>query len=197
MKVKVTCLTHWPIDPSTRRPVDILEKEPLNSNSEVHLHMPLRCSSKRQRIRLCSWGTKAKGAFCSCVAWGWRLYNIVESESDPLTRRTVDLFEKEPLKGKWEVRQRTSGEIGNKHTNKHTHTNKRCSNYSMITIVLTAAQVCLILLTIVWTYWSLLSTDIRKSSMNSSLDARVVMWVFWRKCYHYCHDSNRWCDCLW
>ena len=66
----------------------------------------------------------------------WReagAYNIVESESDPLTRRPIDLFEKEPLKGNSEgpptythqclakIRQRTSEEIGNEHTH------KRCS----------------------------------------------------------------------
>ena len=31
----------------TRQPVDLLEKEPLNSNCEVHLHMPLRCSAAK------------------------------------------------------------------------------------------------------------------------------------------------------
>ena len=61
----------------------------------------IRCSS-----------SKAKGTFCSCVAWGWRIYNIVESESDPLTRRPVDLLEKEPLKGKWEVHLHTATKLG-------------------------------------------------------------------------------------
>ena len=56
--------------------------------------------------------SKAKGAFCSCVAWGWHIYNIVESESDPLTHRPVDLLEKEPLKGKWEVHLHTSTKFG-------------------------------------------------------------------------------------
>ena len=46
------------------------------------------------------------------VAWGWCIYNIVESESDPLTRRPVDLFEKEPLKGKWEVNLHTPTKFG-------------------------------------------------------------------------------------
>ena len=46
------------------------------------------------------------------VALGWRIYNIVESESDPLTRRPVDLFEKEPLKGKWEVNLHTPTKFG-------------------------------------------------------------------------------------
>ena len=46
------------------------------------------------------------------MAWGWRIYNIVESESDPLTRRAVDLLEKEPLKGKWEVPLHTATKFG-------------------------------------------------------------------------------------
>ena len=106
--------------------------------------MPLICSSKRRRIRLCSWGSKAKGGFCSCVVWGWSLYNIVESESDPLTRRPVDLLtflKKNPSRANGrstyiqppslaKIRQRTSEEIGNTQTNKQT--NKRCSNYSMM-----------------------------------------------------------------
>ena len=64
------------------------------------------------------------------------LYNIVkvkvESESDPLTCRPVDLFEKEPLKGKWEVNLHTPTKFGEdpskdlggnrEQTNKHTHT---------------------------------------------------------------------------
>ena len=64
----------------------------------------------------------------------------MESESDPLTRRPVDLFEKEPLKGKWEVSLHTPTKFGEdpskdlggdrEHTNTHSH--KRCSNYSMI-----------------------------------------------------------------
>ena len=40
------------------------------------------------------------------------LYNIVESESDPLTREAIDLFEKEPLKGKWEVNLHTPTKFG-------------------------------------------------------------------------------------
>ena len=62
----------------------------------------------------------------------WReagTYNIVESESDPLTSRPVDLFEKEQLKGNSKVHLHTahqvwrrsvkgpSEEIGNEHTN--------------------------------------------------------------------------------
>ena len=84
-------------------------------------------------------------AFCSGVAWACRIYNIVESESDPLTRRPVDLFEKEPLKGKWEVNLHTPTKFGEdpskdlgvhreqtKQTNKQT--NKGCSNYSIVII---------------------------------------------------------------
>ena len=66
---------------------------------------------------------RAKGAeldSCCCkqeeplqrVAWGWCLYNIVESESDPLTHRPVDLFEKEPLKGNSEVHLHTPTKFG-------------------------------------------------------------------------------------
>ena len=68
----------------------------------------------------------------------WTEPDVVCSEKvtfDPLIRRPVDLFEKEPRKGNSEVhlhtatklakiRQRTSEEIGNKHTH------KRCSNYT-------------------------------------------------------------------
>ena len=54
----------------------------------------------------------------------------MESESDPLTCRPVDLFEKEPLKGKWEVHLHTATMFGEdpskdlggdrEHTNKQT-----------------------------------------------------------------------------
>ena len=56
--------------------------------------------------------SSSKVAFCSCVEWGWHIYNIVESESDPLTRRPVDLFEKEPLKGNSEVHLHTPTKFG-------------------------------------------------------------------------------------
>ena len=56
--------------------------------------------------------SSSKVAFCSCVGWGWHIYNIVESESDPLTRRPVDLFEKEPLKGNSEVHLHTPTKFG-------------------------------------------------------------------------------------
>ena len=56
----------------------------------------------------------------------------MESESDPLTCRPVDLLEKEPLKGKWEVHLHTPTKFGEdpskdlggdrEHTNKQTHT---------------------------------------------------------------------------
>ena len=62
----------------------------------------------------------------------------MESESDPLTRRPVDLFEKEPLKGKWEVHLHKPTKFGEDPSKdlggdrEQTHTNKRCSNYSMM-----------------------------------------------------------------
>ena len=56
--------------------------------------------------------SSSKVAFCSCAEWGWHIYNIVESESDPLTRRAVDLFEKEPLKGNSEVHLHTPTKFG-------------------------------------------------------------------------------------
>ena len=39
----------WPVDSLTRRPVDLLEKEPLKGNCEVHVHTPLRCSAAKQK----------------------------------------------------------------------------------------------------------------------------------------------------
>ena len=95
-------------------------------------------------IRCCS----SKVAFCSCVEWGWHIYNIVESESDPLTRRPVDLFEKEPLKGNSEVHLHTPTKFGEdrskdlggdrEQTDRQTNrqTDKRCSIYSMILLSL-------------------------------------------------------------
>ena len=88
------------------------------------------------RIRLLA-AAKQKVPFCSCVAWDWRIYNIVESESDLLTRRLIDLFEKEPLKGKWEVHLHTptkfgedpSKDLGGDREQTNAHTHKRCSNY--------------------------------------------------------------------
>ena len=96
--------------------------------------------------------SSSKVAFCSCVEWGWHIYNIVESESDPLTRRAVDLFEKEPLKGNSEVHLHTPTKFGEdrskdlggdrEQTDRQTNrqTDKRCSIYSMI-----------ILLVLLWT----------------------------------------------
>ena len=93
--------------------------------------------SKRRRIRLCCLASKRRR--CSCVVWGWSLYNIVESESDPLTRRAVDLFEKEPLKGNSEVHLHTptkfgkdpSKDLGGDREQTDRQTDKRCSIYSM------------------------------------------------------------------
>ena len=70
----------------------------------------------------------------------------MESESDPLTRRAVDLFEKEPLKGNSEVHLHTPTKFGEdrskdlggdrEQTDRQTNrqTDKRCSIYSMIQI---------------------------------------------------------------
>ena len=75
-----------------------------------------------------------------CVEWGWHIYNIVESESDPLTRRAIDLFKKEPLKGNSEVHLHTptkfgedrSKDLGGDREQTDRQTDKRCSIYSMI-----------------------------------------------------------------
>ena len=64
----------------------------------------------------------------------------MESESDPLTRRAVDLFEKEPLKGNSEVHLHTptkfgedrSKDLGGDREQTDRQTDKRCSIYSMI-----------------------------------------------------------------
>ena len=70
----------------------------------------------------------------------------MESESDPLTRRAVDLFEKEPLKGNSEVHLHTPTKFGEdrskdlggdrEQTDRQTNrqTDKRCSIYSMMSI---------------------------------------------------------------
>ena len=88
--------------------------------------------------------SSSKVAFCSCVEWGWHIYDIVESESDPLTRRAVDLFEKEPLKGNSEVHLHTPTKFDEdlskdrggdrEQTDRQTNrqTDKRCSIYSMM-----------------------------------------------------------------
>ena len=121
----------WPVDPSTRWP--FRKRTPQGQLRGPPTYTGEMQCSKRRRIRLCS-SSEAKGAFCSCVAWGWRIYNIVESESDPLTRRPVDVFEKEPLKGKWEVHLHAPTKFGEdlskdlggdrEQTNTHTHKQK-------------------------------------------------------------------------
>ena len=127
VKVKVT---HWPVWPG-----DLLEQELLNSNCEVHLHTPLRCrAAKGTELDSAAEQQQSKRRLCSCVAWGWHIYNIVESE------RESDLStfsKKNPSRANWrstyiyppslaKIHQRTSEEIGN------TQTHKRCSNYSMM-----------------------------------------------------------------
>ena len=98
--------------------------------------------------------SSSKVAFCSCVEWGWHIYNIVESESDPLTRRAVDLFEKEPLKGNSEVHLHTPTKFGEdrskdlggdrEQTDRQTNrqTDKRCSIYSMMYGVFKSLLAC-------------------------------------------------------
>ena len=68
----------------------------------------------------------------------------MESQSDPLTRRAVDLFEKEPLKGNSEVHLHTPTKFDEdlskdrggdrEQTDRQTdrQTDKRCSIYSMM-----------------------------------------------------------------
>ena len=68
----------------------------------------------------------------------------MESESDPLTRRAVDLCEKEPLKGNSEVHLHTptkfgddrSKDLGGDREQTDRQTDKRCSIYSMIIFAL-------------------------------------------------------------
>ena len=74
--------------------------------------------SKRRRIGLCC--LVSKRCRCRCVVWGWSLYNIVESESDPLTfskknpSRAIprSTYIHPPSLAK--ISQRTSEEIGNR-----------------------------------------------------------------------------------
>ena len=104
----------------------------------------VQCNSRRAR------GAELDSCCCKQeeplqrVAWGWCIYNIVESESDPLTRRAIDLFEKEPLKGNSEVHLHTPTKFGEdpskdlggdrEQTDRQTNrqTDKRCSIYSMM-----------------------------------------------------------------
>ena len=79
----------------------------------------------------------------------------MESESDPLTRRAVDLFEKEPLKVNSEVHLHTPTKFGEdrskdlggdrEQTDRQTNrqTDKRCSIYSMMLKITTMVSVCL------------------------------------------------------
>ena len=71
----------------------------------------MQCNSRRAK------GAELDSAAASkrsrCIVWHEAgAYNIVESESDPLTRRAVDLFEKEPLKGNSEVHLHTPTKFG-------------------------------------------------------------------------------------
>ena len=102
-----------------------------------YTHQPSMQQKVPFSLNRCS---SSKVAFCRCVEWGWHIYNIVESESDPLTRRAVDLFEKEPLKGNSEVHLHTptkfgedrSKDLGGDREQTDRQTDKRCSIYSMM-----------------------------------------------------------------
>ena len=115
----VTRRAVWPVDLLTRWP--FRKRTPQGQLRGPRTYTVEMQCSKRCRIRLCS--RKAKGAFCSCVAWGWRIYNIVEGESDLLT-----FSRKNPSRANGrstyvhppslaKIRQRTSEDIGNKQTN--------------------------------------------------------------------------------
>ena len=73
----------------------------------------------------------------------------MESESDPLTRRAVDLFEKKPLKGNSEVHLHTptkfgedrSKDLGGDREQTDRQADKRCSIYSMMYCSVVAAVV--------------------------------------------------------
>ena len=120
----LTRLTHWPVDPSPRwrfRKRTPQYQLPGPPTYVVDMH-----HSKRRRIRLCCLPSKRRR--CSCVVWGWSLYNIVESESDPLTLDPLTFSKKNPSRAiprstyihppsLAKIRQRTSEEIGNTHTN--------------------------------------------------------------------------------
>ena len=129
--ISAFCLTrkYYPSSKQFRDPPTYTHQPSMQQKVPFSL---IRCSS-------------SKVAFCSCVEWGWHIHNIVESESDPLTRRAVDLFEKEPLKGNSEVHLHTPTKFGEdrskdlggdrEQTDRQTNrqTDKRCSIYSMIT----------------------------------------------------------------
>ena len=93
---------------------DLLNKQYYPSSNQfrdppTYTHQPSMQQKVPFSLISCS---SSKVAFCSCVEWGWHIYNIVESESDPLTHRAVDLFEKEPLKGNSEVHLHTPTKFG-------------------------------------------------------------------------------------
>ena len=78
----------------------------------------------------------------------------MESESDPLTRRAIDLFKKEPLKGNSEVHLHTptkfgedrSKDLGGDREQTDRQTDKRCSIYSMISSVIYCSVTCIIII---------------------------------------------------
>ena len=147
--------------------------------------------------------SSSKVAFCSCVEWGWHIYNIVESESDPLTRRAVDLFEKEPLKGNSEVHLHTPTKFGEdrskdlggdrEQTDRQTNrqTDKRCSIYSMMLYVYldyNTSKITLLedvepfqflhskVVSRYYDVWNAAYYDVRSKLVQSS---RSFYWIIW------------------
>ena len=80
----VTRLTRWPVDPSTRW--HFRKRTPQGQLQFAPTYSVEMQYSKRCRIRLCCLLATKEKAPLQRVAWGWRIYNIVESESDPSTR---------------------------------------------------------------------------------------------------------------
>ena len=122
--------------------------------------------------------SSSKVAFCSCVEWGWHIYNIVESESDPLTRRAVDLFEKEPLKGNSEVHLHTPTKFGEdrskdlggdrEQTDRQTNrqTDKRCSIYSMM-------QCSIVKDCLIYMQKQIAQSNLKTDGLNSRMDCTM------------------------
>ena len=76
--------------------------------------------------------SSSKVAFCSCVEWGWHIYNIVERWKWPVDPSSRWPFRKRTPQGQFrgpptyhppslaKIGQRTSEEIGNKQTDRQT-----------------------------------------------------------------------------
>ena len=87
------------------------------------------------------WCSSSKVAFCSCVEWGWHIYNIWKVKVTRWPVEPLTFSKKNPsraiLRSTYihppslaKIGQRTSEEIGNKQTDRQT--DKRCSIYSMM-----------------------------------------------------------------